>query len=110
MTLVAWMAGLFVAAIVASVVALSLSIDVRVHARFAQGTRDADAAWLILAAVASDPDESNWPVVGRTLRHRAQPVADGIRSLQVRAERNGLRELRLTLDDGRVFSRVVAVR
>lgn len=111
MTLVALLAGLLVASIVASVVMVSLSIDGRAHARYMHGYRADDTAWLVLAAVAADPVEANWPLAGHTLRHGAsrQPFADGVHSLRFLPEARGLVELRLTLADGRTFSRVVRV-
>lgn len=109
MTLVELLAGLLVASLVASAVMVSLSIDRHAHARYMHGRRADDAAWLILAAVASDPVEANWPLAGHTLRHgkSRQPFADGVHSLRFLPEEGGLVELRLTLADGRTFSRVV---
>lgn len=108
MTLVELLAGLLVASLIGSTVIVYLSIDGHAHARYMHVHRDDDAAWLILAAVASDPVEANWPLVGHTLRHgkSRQPFADGVRSLRFRPEEGGLVELRLTLADGRTFSRV----
>lgn len=123
MTLVEMMAGLVVASIVASVVMLSLSIDGRSHARELARWQGEDAAWLALAARARDctgERRAVWHVARGTLHRDGQPFLDGVHSLVVLSGtcpdvergvsgRPGVVELRLTLLDGRTFSRAVAV-